>query len=112
MYANDLMAMAGMSLALSRGVDVPGDLSVTGYDDTEISAHLQPSLTTISTDVTEWGRAAANGLLEVIAGRPLPDVGLEPPRLVVRDSTGPARTTSTTRKSRGRPATGRPRTER
>src|SRR3954454_18318177 len=35
-YANDLMAMAGMSLALSRGISVPGDLSVTGYDDTEI----------------------------------------------------------------------------
>ncbi len=110
-YANDLMAMAGMSLALSRGIDVPGDLSVTGYDDIEISAHLQPSLTTVSTDVTEWGRAAADGLLEVIEGRPLPKVELAPPRLVVRDSTGPVRTTSTTRKSRGRPAEGRPRTE-
>ena len=110
-YANDLMAMAGMSLALARGVDVPGDLSVTGYDDTEISAHLKPSLTTVSTDVTEWGRAAANGLLEVIEGRPVPHVELEPPRLVVRDSTGPTRTTSTRRKSRGRPARGRPRTE-
>jgi LacI family transcriptional regulator, repressor for deo operon, udp, cdd, tsx, nupC, and nupG len=93
-YANDLMAMAGMSLALARGVAVPGDLSVTGYDDTEISAHLQPSLTTVSTDVTEWGRAAANGLLEVIEHRPLSKVDLEPPRLVVRDSTGPVRTTS------------------
>lgn len=111
-YANDLMAMAGMSLALSRGIAVPGDLSVTGYDDTEISAHLQPSLTTVSTDVTEWGRAAATGLLEVIERRPLSKVELEPPRLVVRDSTGPVRTTSTRRKSRGRPQTGRPRTER
>jgi DNA-binding LacI/PurR family transcriptional regulator len=105
-YANDLMAMAGMSLALARGIDVPGDLSVTGYDDTEISAHLQPSLTTVSTDVTEWGRAAANGLLEVIEGRPLPEVELAPARLVVRGSTGPSR--STTRKNRGRPARGRP----
>lgn len=111
-YANDLMAMAGMSLALSRGIAVPGDLSVTGYDDTEISAHLQPSLTTVSTDVTEWGRAAATGLLEVIERRPLSKVELEPPRLVVRDSTGPVRATSTRRKSRGRPQTGRPRTER
>jgi LacI family transcriptional regulator, repressor for deo operon, udp, cdd, tsx, nupC, and nupG len=88
-YANDLMAMAGMSLALSRGVDVPGDLSVTGYDDTEIAAHLQPSLTTVSTDVTEWGRAAANRLLEVVGQQPLTPAELAPPRLVVRGSTGP-----------------------
>ena len=47
-YANDLMAMAGLSLAVSRGIDVPGQLSITGYDDTEIAAHLQPSLTTVA----------------------------------------------------------------
>ena len=46
-FANDLMAMAGLSLALSRGISVPGDLSVTGFDDVEISAHLQPSLTSV-----------------------------------------------------------------
>ncbi len=62
------MAMAGLSLAVSRGVDVPGELSVTGYDDIEISAHLQPALTTVSTDVVAWGRAAATRLLEVVDG--------------------------------------------
>lgn len=87
-YANDLMAIAGVSMALSRGLAVPGDLSVTGYDDTEISAHLQPSLTTVSTDVTGWGRAAAAGLLQVIDQQPLAKPDLAPPRLVVRDSTG------------------------
>jgi LacI family transcriptional regulator, repressor for deo operon, udp, cdd, tsx, nupC, and nupG len=115
-YANDLMAMAGMSLALSRGLDVPGDLSITGYDDTEISAHLQPSLTTVSTDVTEWGRAAATALLDVIDQRPMPKVGLAPPRLVVRESTGrptakPRNHRGSTQKKRGRPTRGRSRTE-
>ena len=65
-FANDLMAMAGLSLALSRGVSVPGDLSVTGFDDIEISAHLQPSLTSVHTDVVAWGRAAATRLLQLI----------------------------------------------
>ena len=115
-YANDLMAMAGLSLALSRGLDVPGDLSVTGYDDTEISAHLRPSLTTVSTDVTEWGRAAAAGLLDVIDQRPMPKASLSPPRLVVRESTGrptpdPRNHRGATQKKRGRPARGRSRTE-
>ncbi|MGZ4581665.1 MAG: LacI family DNA-binding transcriptional regulator [Nocardioidaceae bacterium] len=91
-YANDLTAMAGISLAASRGVSVPGELSVTGYDDMEISAHLQPSLTTVSTDVVAWGRAAATRLLELIDGEPASPVDLPPARLVVRDSTGPAPT--------------------
>jgi LacI family repressor for deo operon, udp, cdd, tsx, nupC, and nupG len=89
-FANDLMAMAGMSLAVARGVDVPGGLSVTGYDDTEIAAHLQPSLTTVSTDVVAWGRAAAIRLLELVDQTPLTPVDLPPARLVVRASTGPA----------------------
>lgn len=117
-YANDLMAMAGMSLALSRGLDVPRDLSITGYDNTDLSAHLQPSLTTVSTDVIEWGRAAAIALLDVIDKQPMPRAQLAPPRLVVRGSTGPATKTANLRKSRGasqkkpgRPARGRPRTE-
>src|SRR5215212_10404204 len=54
-YANDLMAMAGLSLAVSRGIVVPDELSVTGYDDMEIAAHLQPALTSVSTDVVAWG---------------------------------------------------------
>ncbi|MGI8994323.1 MAG: LacI family DNA-binding transcriptional regulator [Nocardioidaceae bacterium] len=90
-YANDLMAMAGMSLAQSRGLDVPRDLSITGYDDTEIAAHLQPSLTTVSTDVIEWGRAAAKRLLELIDTQPPTDIMLPPAQLVVRNSTGPVR---------------------
>ena len=50
------MAMAGLSLAVSpRGRASPGELSVTGFDDTEIAAHLQPSLTTVSTDVVGLG---------------------------------------------------------
>jgi LacI family repressor for deo operon, udp, cdd, tsx, nupC, and nupG len=88
-YANDLMAMAGLSLAVARGVSVPGRLSVTGFDDIEISAHLQPSLTTVSTDVVAWGRAAATRLLELIRGTEPTPVHLPPARLVLRNSTGP-----------------------
>ena len=88
-YANDLMAMAGLSLAVSRGVSVPGMLSITGYDDTEIAAHLQPALTTVSTDVVAWGRAAATRLLDVIHQRPDTPVDIPSARLVLRGSTGP-----------------------
>ena len=89
-FANDLMAMAGMSLALSRGVAVPGDLSIAGFDDVEISAHLQPSLTTVHTDVVTWGRSAATRLLQLIDAVDPTPADLPEARLVVRSSTGTA----------------------
>jgi DNA-binding LacI/PurR family transcriptional regulator len=89
-YANDLMAMAGLSWVASRGVRVPQDLSITGFDDTEIAAHLQPALTTVSMDVVTWGATAATRLLELLDGREAAQIDLPPARLVVRDSTGPA----------------------
>jgi LacI family transcriptional regulator, repressor for deo operon, udp, cdd, tsx, nupC, and nupG len=88
-YANDLMAIAGLAVASARGIDVPGELSITGYEDTELAAHLQPSLTTVSSDVIGWGRAAAARLLELIDRRPPTDIQLPLPRLVVRGSSGP-----------------------
>ncbi len=89
-FANDLMAMAGLSLALARGVAVPEDLSITGFDDMEISAHLQPSLTSVHTDVVAWGRAAATRLLELIDDHEPTPTDLPEARLVVRSSTGTA----------------------
>ena len=88
-YANDLMAIAGLAVAFARGIDVPRDLSVTGYEDTELAAHLQPALTTVSSDVIGWGQAAAVRLLELIDQRPATEIQLPLPRLVVRGSSGP-----------------------
>ena len=87
-YANDLMAIAGTAAAVGRGLDVPRDLSVTGFDDTEVAAHLRPSLTTVRTDAFSWGRAAAERLTALVEGNPTnTDPVLPPPSLVVRDST-------------------------
>ena len=62
LYSNDLMAMAGMAVANRRGIAVPGDLSIVGYDDAELAAYLHPPLSTIRTDAYRWGRAAATHL--------------------------------------------------
>lgn len=90
-YANDVMALAGVSVAVGQGVSVPRDLSVTGYDDIELSAVTQPPLTTVRHDVIAWGRAAATRLLELIDDRPPTAVDLPQPRLVVRGSTATER---------------------
>ncbi|MBC6460062.1 LacI family DNA-binding transcriptional regulator [Actinomadura sp. HBU206391] len=88
-YANDLMAIAGINVAHGLGISVPARLSVAGYDDTELSAHLHPPLTTVRTDVFGWGQVAARSLLALINGESAGDVELEPARLVVRRSTAP-----------------------
>ncbi len=87
------MATAGLGVAQARGLEVPRDLSITGYDDTELAAHLRPALTTVRTDVVAWGRAAATRLLQLIDGDDTSPAPLAPEaRLVVRASTGPVPT--------------------
>jgi len=89
-YANDLMAAAGQSFAQAHGFAVPGDLSVTGYDNAEFAQYLNPPLTTLSSDPLRWGRVAAMVLLNQLDGtHDGRDIILPPPQLLVRASTGP-----------------------
>jgi DNA-binding LacI/PurR family transcriptional regulator len=88
-YANDLMAIAGLSVALEHGIAVPAQLSVTGFDNIDLAGHVTPPLTSVRTDPYLWGRAAADALLELIAGKTVDDVPVPPAQLVVRASTAP-----------------------
>ncbi|OMH31474.1 LacI family DNA-binding transcriptional regulator [Tersicoccus sp. Bi-70] len=89
-YANDVMAIAGMSAIAAGGRSVPGDVSVVGYDDAPIAGHLNPGLTTVATSPVHWGELTARVLLRAIEHGPhLPDVTMAPPALVVRGSTAP-----------------------
>jgi DNA-binding LacI/PurR family transcriptional regulator len=88
-YANDPMAIAGVGVAQRAGLQVPTDLSVTGFDGSEIGAYLHPALTTVTTAVHEWGAAAADALLRLVDGQAVDDLDLEPARLVIRESSTP-----------------------
>lgn len=93
LFANDSMAVAGMSAARRLGVDVPGELSVVGHDDLPLSELVYPRLTTVRQDLVGLGRAAARVLLAALGevdGAGENDVGVQSPQLVVRESTGPA----------------------
>ncbi len=89
-YSNDQMALAGVAVAQRAGLSIPRDLSIAGFDDSDIARYVYPSLTSVATDAVEWGAAAARALLAVIAGVARDDTELAPARLVVRESTGPA----------------------
>jgi DNA-binding LacI/PurR family transcriptional regulator len=90
-YANDVMAIAGMGVAIGLGLELPTDLSVAGFDDVPLAAHVTPALTTVRQNALAWGQAAADVLLAVSEGQPAPDVELPPASPVFRASTGPPR---------------------
>lgn len=86
--AGDEMAVGAINAAIARGLRVPGDLSVVGFDDLPIASAFNPRLTTIHQPRREMGRAAAELLIDHIEdkSRPAPSRQL-PHRLVVRAST-------------------------
>jgi LacI family transcriptional regulator len=67
--SNDDMAAATVAIAHRRGIDVPGDLSVCGFDDTAIAETLWPELTTIHQPIEEMSRTAVDHLLAKIRAR-------------------------------------------
>lgn len=89
-YSNDLMAVAGMSAAFARGLRVPDDISMVGWDDITISEYLHPALSTVTQHPFDDGRTAATLLLEAIGGREFSEpVWMPDPRFVPRESSGP-----------------------
>lgn len=88
-YANDVMAVAGMSVATSRGLAIPDDLAIAGFDDIILAAYCSPGLTTIRCDYREVGRRSVTLLLDQIDGRESPSRTLVPSQVVIRGSTGP-----------------------
>ena len=86
--ASDTQAIGVLEAARSLGIDVPGQLSVVGFDDIEVAAYL--GLTTVRQPLLESGRRGARLLLEALEGRPVPPLReLLPLELVVRETTGP-----------------------
>jgi DNA-binding LacI/PurR family transcriptional regulator len=84
-----MMALGAIRAARTRGLDVPRDVSVVGYDDSPLIAFTDPPLTTVRQSVQAMGMAAVRALVEEIAGEPAPRAEfIFRPELVVRRSTG------------------------
>jgi LacI family transcriptional regulator len=90
---NDEMAVSVLQEARARGIRVPEDLSVVGFDDTMVAQIAAPALTTVHQPLEEVGRMAVNLLARIMDEPPAHPIRLEVgTRLLVRDTTGPAPT--------------------
>jgi LacI family transcriptional regulator len=87
--ANDEIALGAYAAAQERGLRIPADLAVTGWDDIPMARYLSPPLTTVHQPMRSLGARAAQLLLERIAGRRTDAITVVlPTRLVLRASCG------------------------
>jgi LacI family transcriptional regulator len=85
--SNDIMALGAMDAVRSRGLRIPDDISVVGFDDIPQAAAVRPALTTVSQPLEKMGRVATQMLLDLLR-QPDKEVSrIElPTELVIRDS--------------------------
>jgi DNA-binding LacI/PurR family transcriptional regulator len=88
---NDMSALGAMRCIRNRGLRVPEDVSLVGFDDLYISAYTNPALTTVRQPRWIMGRLAMESLLNLISGRGSADTIHVPAELIVRESTAPPR---------------------
>lgn len=88
-YASDYQAMGGMRAIQARGLRIPEDIAVIGFDDSNASRSITPPLSSVRQPFEEMGEAAARMLLDVIGGNrnALRNIGLDS-RLILRESYG------------------------
>ncbi len=86
MCVSDLYAVQLMTALSDRGVKVPDDISIAGFDDTILGQLHRPSLSTVHQDVKEKGVVATDILLRRIKGEKVPQQIQLPTRLIIRDT--------------------------
>lgn len=86
--ANDIMAVGLMEALDARGIRVPDQVAVVGFDDTEIGRFATPSLSTVNQQIEHQSAAAIRVLMEMLAGKAVPEVTRVPSRVTIRQSCG------------------------
>jgi DNA-binding LacI/PurR family transcriptional regulator len=85
---NDMTALGAMHAIHARGLSIPSDISVTGFDDLFFASYLQPSLTTVRQPMRSMGQMAMQSLLKLMSGEESVLLTRVESKLIVRQSTG------------------------
>jgi signal transduction histidine kinase/DNA-binding LacI/PurR family transcriptional regulator/DNA-binding response OmpR family regulator len=85
---NDENALAAVTVLQARGVRVPDDVSITGFDDLAMAGASMPPLTTVRSPFTQIGKKAVDLLLARLGGEEIPEPLVVPSQLVIRRSCG------------------------
>ncbi len=93
-FYNDLSALGAMRQIRHRGLRIPADISVVGFDDLYICQYLNPPLTTVRQPMRQMGRMAMETLLQIFAGAESGHDIKVPGELIVRQSTAPPKESS------------------
>ena len=89
--ANDMMGIGALRACREKGLRVPHDISIVGYDDHEVAHHIETPLTTIRPPLVEVGGKSFDLLMQIIQDRTRqPEQIRVPADLVIRASSGPA----------------------
>jgi LacI family transcriptional regulator len=88
---NDVLAIGALAECHAAGLEVPGDISVTGFDDMAIASMISPGLTTVRFPAYELGKLAAENLLVRLNGAVAPPPRELPVELIARESTAAPR---------------------
>jgi DNA-binding LacI/PurR family transcriptional regulator len=106
---NDDIALGVLRAMHEAGRDVPGNVSIVGFDDAPHASFLTPALTTVRLDFNSVGREAFRLLQNVLSHpRAMPEVVISRPELIVRESTGPYRGERRTLSAARKPSTSAP----
>jgi LacI family transcriptional regulator len=88
---NDKAAVGALAAATDRGLRIPEDLSIAGFDDIDLAQATRPMLTTVRQPLPEMGRIAVSLLIRLLEQQRLDALHIElATELVIRGSTGPA----------------------
>lgn len=85
--SSDLLAMEAISAIRERGLRIPHDVAVVGYDDIVLARYCHPALTTIRQPVISGSEAMVDALLKIVDGKH-PKSQILPTELIIRDSSG------------------------
>jgi DNA-binding LacI/PurR family transcriptional regulator len=89
-FANDQMAAGAYPVLRERGLTIPGDIAVAGFDDDPLGTALTPTLTTVRQPSSELGAGMGAALVRLIAGEQIERATIMPTSLVIRESSGAA----------------------